>query len=499
MYLERVKAALRALRNHKFISGAALYVFGNILQKASAFLLIPLYARYLSLDDFGLTGIVQSFGQVLTIALALGINSAVQRYYYKYYQDALALKRYVSSTFLSLITGTSVVTLVLFVSGRIVWDRFVHQVPFSPYVQLILVSVWGDTLVQYALYLYRAQQNALRFILTQLGQFLLTVIATIVCVAYLQMGARGQLLGLLIGSVVTGVVSTALILREYFTFDLNWAFVRESMVYGLPLIPHLTAQWVKGSLDRFFLESYTTLGEVGLYNFGYKLGLVMYVLVSSTNQAYVPYFFEMMKTHPNPKERLRKMVALYITGFGSICVALILFIGEIIQFLAPETYHGSADVARLLLFGFLINGYYFLAVNPLYYFKKTTWIPWLTGLSALVSVGLNLLLIPRLGATGAAWSFIVSVMVTLLLTLLADRRIWRVKLPYRRYLLLNVVIFAITLWMVYGVGEQVNWATAGWKFMVFVGYLLLDCFVFRASLVYFSRRLLNFFTRVKTT
>ena len=404
--MDRIKGVVRAFFFFFLLGGAAVYVLGNLLQKAAAFLLLPLYTYYLSPEDFGITGIVQSANQILTIVLALGINSAIQRYYYEYYEDETQLKQYISSTFLFLTVAASVASLGLLLGGEPVWGMIFRQVPFVPYAQLMIWTVWGSVLTQYALNLYRAHQEPVRFVITQLGNFLLTTTTTIYFVAFCHLGAKGQLMGLLVGAVVTALISSALLLKEHFTLRVDWKFIRVSMVYGVPLIPHLIAQWVKTSLDRLILENYATLDEVGIYTLGYKLGFVMQVLVSSTNQAYVPYFFEMMKNYPNPKNRFKKIVAFYVTIFGSICLFGVLFGREVLQLLAPPDYYPAARIVPLILFGFLINGYYFLAVNPLFYFEQTAWVPWLTGTSAIASIGMNLLLVPRLGALGAAWSFV---------------------------------------------------------------------------------------------
>lgn len=442
-----LEVVLRTRQNNNILSSAAIYVLGNVLQKAAAFLLIPIYTYYLSPDDFGITGIVQSVNQVLTILVALGINSAVQRYYYEYYRDNERLRQYVSSTFLFLTVAVSGTSLVLSLHGAYLWGLFFPQVPFIPYAQLMIWTVWGSVLTQYALNLYQARQEAGRFVITQIGGFLLSSAVTVYLVVCRHFGARGQLTGLLVGSVVTALISSILLLREYATLKVSWNLIRVSLVYGLPLIPHLIAQWAKTSLDRFFLANYSTLDEVGVYTLGHSIGLVMHVIMVSTNQAYTPYYFDMMKRHSHPEDRFRRVVAVYVTIFGFICLVGVLFSPELLKILAPPRYFPAAEVVPLILFGFLISGYYFLFVNPLFYFEKTGWVPWLTGTAAAASIGLNFILVPRLGALGAAMTFATSALLTFVLTFYISRQFWKVELPYGRYLLLNTLLGLVVTWM----------------------------------------------------
>lgn len=493
--MNRIKGVVHTLLEHDLLGGAAVYVLGNLLQKAAAFLLIPLYTYYLSPGDFGITGIVQSTNQILTIVLALGINSAIQRYYYDYYEDETQLKQYISSTFLFLTVTASAASLGLYLGGKPVWNVLFRQVPFAPYAQLMIWTVWGSVLTQYALNLYRARQKSVRFVVTQLGSFLLTTTATIYFVAFRHLGARGQLMGLLVGSVVTAIVSSMLLFKEYLSLQVDWKFIRVSMVYGVPLIPHLIAQWVKTSLDRLILENFTTLSEVGIYTLGYKIGLIMQVLVNSTNRAYVPYFFEMMKSHAHPENRFKKIVAFYIAIFGSVCLVGVLFGRDILQLLAPPSYYAAAIIVPLILFGFLINGYYFLAVNPLFYFEQTAWVPWLTGTAAVASVGLNFLLVPRLGALGAAWSFVASTTLTCVLTFLVSRKFWKIELPYGRYLLLNAYILAVVLWKTFNGYTESSLARSLLNLVLEICFLLMAYFLLLRK--YWSEIVNGFRSRVR--
>ncbi len=441
----QVRRVLRAFREHDFLGGAAVYILGNTLQKAAAFLLIPLYTYYLSPGDFGITGIVQSVNQVLTIVLALGIHSAILRYYYEYYNDEEQLRRFISSTFLFLTLTATTFSLGLFLWGESLWNLIFRQVSFTPYAQLMIWTVWGSIITQYGLNLYRVRQQPVRFVVTQIGGFIIATVATIYFVAFARLGATGQLLGLMLGSITTAAFSI-LLLREFVSFQFDWYFVRVSLIYGLPLAPHLIAQWVKTALDRLILESYTTLEEVGIYTLGFNLGFVMQVLVLSTNQAYVPYYFDIMKNALYSERQFRRIVELYVMVFGLICLIGILFGGEVLQFLAPPEYYSAARIVPLILFGFLMNGYYLLAVNPLFFFKRTNVVPWLTGAGAVISIGLNLLFVPRFGSLGTAWSLLISTTLTFLLTALAASQVWKIDLRCTGCVFITLYIFVVAVW-----------------------------------------------------
>lgn len=68
-------------------------------------------------------------------------------------------------------------------------------------------------------------------------------------------------------------------------------------------------------------------------------------------------------------------------------------------------------------------GKYFFAVSPIFFHKKTTLLPWFAGGAAAVNIGLNFLLIPRLGITGAALATTISMLFHAVVVYLVGKKI----------------------------------------------------------------------------
>ena len=79
-------------------------------------------------------------------------------------------------------------------------------------------------------------------------------------------------------------------------------------------------------------------------------------------------------------------MSLYVAGVGGICLVAVLFSQEIIVFLTPQRYNATFPYVPLILFAYLLQGYYFLSVASLFYYEKTKFLPLVTMLSALFIV-----------------------------------------------------------------------------------------------------------------
>ncbi len=65
---------LESLKRNKFIANAGAYVSSNFLLQAAGFLLTPLWARYLTPKDYGITGTIAAYSGVISSLLMMGID-----------------------------------------------------------------------------------------------------------------------------------------------------------------------------------------------------------------------------------------------------------------------------------------------------------------------------------------------------------------------------------------------------------------------------------------
>jgi O-antigen/teichoic acid export membrane protein len=209
--------------------------------------------------------------------------------------------------------------------------------------------------------------------------------------------------------------------------------VREALGYGLPLVPHALASWVLQAADRLILERHVSLTELGLYNFGYTLGMAMQFLVMGINQAWMPHYFRLMKADPEAKKKVVRVTSIYIALVGGACLFGVLFAGEIIRLLMPASYWASARYVPPVATGYLLLGLYYFASSPLFFLKKTRVIPLLTGSAAALNIVANVWLVPSYGAMASAWITLATYGLLFLLAYLVGQHYQRIAYPQARY------------------------------------------------------------------
>ena len=414
----KIKRIWLAVKNNRLIMNAGAYISGGFLQRAADFLLIPLWAAFLSPEDYAITGTMYAYRGMLLTMLVMGLNSAMTRQYFDHLDDPKEQKKYVSSIYLFQLLVTAVIIFSLDRWGFPAWLRLTgNKTAFDPYVRLMLWMTFTTAAVQIAQALYQAQQKARQYVTIIYGLFIVRIITMFFLVVVFSMGAYGQLMADVLAGGLICIITLIIIGKSWFTFDFSWKYVREGLSFGLPLIPFLLALWVLEGADRMILEQLVSRTELGLYNFGYKVGSAVQYLVMGIFQAFTPYYFRIMLKGEGVEKKIEKFFAAFFGVTGILSLSGALFAGEIIRLLMPDSYAGSEIFAIPVLFSGIMLGFYQFVSLPLLHYKKTKYFPFFTVIAALVNIGLNLWLVPQFGALASAWITVLSYFLLFCMTL----------------------------------------------------------------------------------
>jgi O-antigen/teichoic acid export membrane protein len=437
-------APLRLLRS-KLLQQSGFYLVGQILQKAVSLLLLPVWTIYLTPSDYGIMGTLNAYSGVLNIILLFGVHAAVMRHYFDFKQDHETQSRYVSANFWFMVTVPGIILAILILFGRPFWEHLTSEkIPFRPLVVLMLITVYGGLLYRLPYTLFQAQQKVKKCVTLDLVGFIISIGISLILVVGLREGVYGMMLGGCIAQVLTGLLVSGLLLREWFVPRVEWGHISRSLGYGLPFVPHLLAGWALAFVDRVMLAKMVPLDDVGRYTLAINLGMVMLMIVTSIKDAYEPYYYNLLSTDAHPDGKIIRIFSMYVTGLGLLALFGSLFAGELIMLMTPARYHASAKYVAPVILGYLFLGFYFNVGMAIFYYKKTKLLPLLTGIAAACNVTLNYLLIPRFGAIAAAWNTYACYAIMFTVYYVIAQRIRRFAYPIGRIILLSgLALFAV--------------------------------------------------------
>jgi O-antigen/teichoic acid export membrane protein len=221
--------------------------------------------------------------------------------------------------------------------------------------------------------------------------------------------------------------------------------LKRLLIFGLPLVPAYLAGWALTFSDRFFLERYADLKQVGIYAIGYSIASVLNMVMGWFNTAWLPYGYS-VANQPDVKIFYARMLTYALTLFTLISLGLSLFAREVLTLLATPSYYGAARVVPLIALAYLFYEMNYMIAFGLDLTGKTSYYAPIVGIAAVLNIVLNFSLIPSFGMMGAAVSTVASYMVMPVMAYLIVRRFYPV--PYEKGRLLKLAVTSVGVFFI---------------------------------------------------
>jgi O-antigen/teichoic acid export membrane protein len=415
----------------RLTEGSLVYGLGGMLARMIGFLLIPVYTRALTPEDYGVMALIGLATTIIGMVFQMGFNGAMIRFYHDYPESRRRV--FFGSTFLFQMSATALASLAMALLSGPICRALFGEAALARYLVVSLAGSWLGLIgnVPSACFLIREQKWAV------VGLSLFGTLVGAACPLYmvvaLRMGVWGAFLGTLMGTAVSSALNLWLTIREI-DWKFDWAPVKRALAFGLPLIPHLMSHWAISYFDRLLIQKFATTSEVGLYSLGYNFGLIMQLITGSINTAWAPFFYNINreKGEEQAKAEVAKLSTYWLMLVGLAAMSLASLGPEVLRLMAAPAFWGASRVVPLIVLSYFVHGMYFMAVNPIFYKERTRILPGLSGIAAAVNVGLNFLLVPRYGMMGAAWAAVAGFAVLFIMVLSYSRKFYRVPYEYGR-------------------------------------------------------------------
>jgi O-antigen/teichoic acid export membrane protein len=421
------------------IKGALALGISSSLVTAVGFLLIPLYTRYLSVEEFGLLGLINLAVSVAVAIFGMGLNTAIFRSYFDYEDNSNKRKLVGTALIVASLASVSLVALATVASEPIIATAIFTLPETGRYFQLALYTGAITLVSAVPLAVYRANRQFGRFAIINISAAILQIVLIVLLVAVAHM----ETMGILIGQFTATLAINLLLLytiRHEMELALLRGEVRKLLTYGIPLVPGSVFYLILTSGSLFFVQRTEGLAEVGTFNLATRIASVFAILIITPFQLiWPPMMFSVEKKEYSLRFYANMLVyALYVSvGLGMF---LSVYAPEIIDLVASEAYASAAQLVWLLIFGHIL----FVAQNTLnvgiILRRKTIFWSAVLVIEALICILLWTQFAPQWGAQGIAVGSIIGYIVGVILTLLFSRRFITVNYEWKRVLYLIVLL-----------------------------------------------------------
>lgn len=386
-----------------------IYGLGNVAVKIVGLILIPLYTNpeFFSTDQFGVLGILEISGLVLTALLASGLPQSLTRWFWdKEHKDnqkgiffmSLSTQLVVSVLFcVALIPLSDKISVMIF--SKPDWSKAITFVILASGIQSVNNVI--NTLM-------RLQSKSMLYTLTNLLKLISVLSLTLYFILSKKMGLEGIYLAQVIGNAFIVLLLLGYTIKNTKVFFDKTIF-KSMNVYGFPLLLANISAALLTVIDRFSLNSLTVLKSVALYTLAFKITSVLkLVLVDSMKLALGPMMIKRIDTADNKRFYSKVLLySSYILMFAIVGVSL--FSYEIVKVIATSrAYWDAVAIIPVLSLSVFFVNMKEVTVYGLHIAKKTRIIGIIVVFSTIMSLVLNILLIPIWDIAGAAMATLLS-------------------------------------------------------------------------------------------
>lgn len=394
----------------------------NTVGRFLNYLLVPLHTAVFSPDQYGIISELYAYVAFLVVLLTYGMETT----YFRFANDQKYTENKVFSTILTSVFFTSL--------GFICWATFfsqnianwLHYPNNSEFVVWLSIIVGVDAISAIPLVRLRRENKLWIFNAINFSNIIVNILLNLFFLAYCApkyaAGESNWLIDLcynpdwgvsyvfisnLIASLFKFFLSLLLTIKHTWSFDR--ILLQKALQYGLPLLLVGLAGMVNETLDRILLKNILledkglleTEKIVGIYGACYKLSIIITLFVQAFRYAAEPFFFSEKSNAP---ERFVPVMNYFVLVCSFVLICVVLFIEQTKYFIPNPLYWEGLVIVPVLLYANIFLGIYF---NLSAWYKltdKTGLGAYISIFGALLTIGLNVLLIPSFTYVGAAWA-----------------------------------------------------------------------------------------------
>jgi O-antigen/teichoic acid export membrane protein len=424
----------------KFLQHAAIYGLGAVSVQLVGIVLMPLYTRKFTTEEYGVLVTLYRIGEILNICLMMnGIRQATFNFWGKAKHNDE--KRHLPATValftvIVLVGGTGFAILgadVLAAKLHIEDSRLLA-------CGIIAMLLQASTVMPMAL--MQARMESTWFVCSSLLILFCQLSLVIFSVLVLDMREWGVVMAMIITYGFFGLVLTT---RELAKSPLmpDAKQLWEITKFAAPFIPTGLCFFVLHSGDHFFLWQYCGAAVAGVYGLGYRIakGVVM-LSFQPFFQVWTAWMYDVYK---KPGREIafgqaysRILSSLLLAGLG-----IVVFQDEVLAVLGSPAFAASASVIAPLVLAHVFLTLATLIDSGFYVKRRTDIKPWVAAATTVVMLLAYYILIPAWGSQGAAWATLIGFMFYCGLNLIVAHRVFPAVIEYRR--LITMVSMAVSI------------------------------------------------------
>jgi len=431
----------------KGLSDSKYYLIANIGNKLLAFLIIPILAKTISIEEFATYDLFLITTAFLNIFVILGIDSGIGILFSESQNSDRQLSfLYVSSLIISFIV-VSIISIVVAIIFFYTDTLFLLNSKIWIYICLyILFYMINYHTFSFLRWREMAKEASFISLFSYIGGMVIGIY-----LLYLHKNIESYIQGLIIGTFVGSMVSL-FVARDYILkfqiLDNSKALLKELFMLSLPYIPNTLGNNIMQMIDRVVILTLFGKYELGLYAVIVKFAKIPKIIIDTLIGGFFPIMFKNYKTFKG-KELIRNFFHIYLVSIPILFVIIYFLSDWIVEVLLSDKYISVSYLLPMALVSILFMGG--TKLNGLGYSikRKTHYIIYITFLAIVLNYLFSLLFGYFMGLGGIIIGALIAGIVKVYIYTLYSEKLYRFGYSFRLIKLVSFISFVLVLLCLY--------------------------------------------------
>ena len=380
----------------------------NIIIAAVGYLLLPLFLRLMTQEEFGEFSFIISVMGSFSLILSLSLYVPFIRNYCADETTDLMRSNLVSTVFNSYFIWLIIFDLFFLLAKPFITDIYIAFFNISNFANkkyyLVLLSLNTGGILLYCYSLLMAKKNTRAIIIFTLLRFIFVSSSSLIFIYFNFLGQESvinRLFGIFIAELLVTLVYLFIYVVPNISLKINLLLLKDQFKIAVPLIPSGLIGLITVAFDRGLITEYHGLKELANYNLAMMALAPMTMVMTATQVIWAPHLFSLK----NPKSAMRQTIktmkiAFLLMIISAPLLSLAIYLALIYNFIGTE----YSVVPKIIIYGsvgFIASILIQLNNNMFVFLKKTKYQFSIGLVTLIIYLSVNILLIPNYSFYGA--------------------------------------------------------------------------------------------------
>jgi len=375
------------IKNNKTILRGSLFSIYSFVNRGFAFILLLILANYIAPAEYGYLSLFSTVVMVLGYFMALSSEGYMSISFFS--EGESGIKKSFSCILTICICISFILCLVLVTLGDDLSRLLDLEESILFYAVVIaFFTVFNNLLLD----LFRIREKVFVYGWLSCGSALLNFIISIVLVKGLFLSWQGRVYAWMGCSVLFGLIGLWYFFKSGFFTSQIRSFFKPMLIWSIPLIPHLATSFIRQGCDRYIINYYHSIDDVGLFSFALNLVGIITMIGFGFNQTNSIDIYKVLGDKSmQVKDKLvhlRKNRKIFLVLYLVVTLLIDMFGYLLVPIVLPKYAFAVNYFVVLSIYGFFVC-VYLVYTNYLFYFKKTRLLMHVTVTSALIHLLLS--------------------------------------------------------------------------------------------------------------